>query len=565
MASTRGTASAIPPDAQNQPQPEAVPQRDGELKRLLDLQSDRTWCFVQYEQEGKREKKFQNDLSRCPPSSVESAPYVNILKHQVEQCQKNRKKYLEHINLLDSKFISASYKFLDKYVRSEEPVTQDNAVKREEVEARLEGFRAGLKSSFGKQLDDAVDKIKSSQSTLESENRGLKRSLEEEKERNDRLERRLELLDQKLNTLSRAHSGLSTEVASQQGQMDSEMAKWTIEQKEVLGRLEWLSLNTVGKADVSETLKELDSMMSSDDSSRASKQSQNMDNAPGCKTRAQLRKLADTVESIKSILHSNEADSSLPMIQNVQRDIKDCAKDIKTQSTQCAQMSEAIRSLEASLRSDKHSRQPASRASSASSNHKGPPDTTAPDVMEERLQRLSDSLASHIKADMQLKLNKVATEIGSFVDKERCKTQEAADKAEKSQVEAQSLRRDVDQLKGDFSSFTAWSRSQLAALDTGMQVCNDALTNLDARLRDASKESAEHLQALAVQLQVLHAWQANFTTKPLYRDIVEHINATLPKGIPRQVSALTDRISALEGMRRQDDEAEWRKRKLQHN
>ena len=50
-----------------------------------------------------------------------------------------------------------------------------------------------------------------------------------------------------------------------------------------------------------------------------------------------------------------------------------------------------------------------------------------------------------------------------------------------------------------------------------------------------------------MQLQNVAAWQSNFSTQPLYRDIVDHITATIPTGAIHQMSQLSGRVDAMEG------------------
>ncbi|RFU80950.1 hypothetical protein TARUN_1235 [Trichoderma arundinaceum] len=55
-----------------------------------------------------------------------------------------------------------------------------------------------------------------------------------------------------------------------------------------------------------------------------------------------------------------------------------------------------------------------------------------------------------------------------------------------------------------------------------------------------------HFEGVFLQLQGLNAWQNNFSTKGLYRDIVQHITRTLPSGTTLQIENLRRRVEVIE-------------------
>ncbi|KAL9489493.1 hypothetical protein ACSS6W_001770 [Trichoderma asperelloides] len=69
---------------------------------------------------------------------------------------------------------------------------------------------------------------------------------------------------------------------------------------------------------------------------------------------------------------------------------------------------------------------------------------------------------------------------------------------------------------------------------------------LNSRIGAAVIELHHALEGVYMQLQALTVWQNNFSTKGLYRDILNHINATMPDGTVMQLRSLKQRMEVAE-------------------
>ncbi|PTB43396.1 hypothetical protein M441DRAFT_135741 [Trichoderma asperellum CBS 433.97] len=68
----------------------------------------------------------------------------------------------------------------------------------------------------------------------------------------------------------------------------------------------------------------------------------------------------------------------------------------------------------------------------------------------------------------------------------------------------------------------------------------------NSRIGAAVIELHHALEGVYMQLQALTVWQNNFSTKGLYRDILNHINATMPDGTVTQLRSLKQRMEVAE-------------------
>ncbi|KAL7795246.1 hypothetical protein V8C37DRAFT_374952 [Trichoderma ceciliae] len=82
------------------------------------------------------------------------------------------------------------------------------------------------------------------------------------------------------------------------------------------------------------------------------------------------------------------------------------------------------------------------------------------------------------------------------------------------------------------------------------QIYSNELGWLEGRVNDRINSTIGDFTAtfegVFLQLQGLNAWQANFNTRGLYRDILGHINSTLPDGTLMQLKTLRQRVEVIE-------------------
>ncbi|KAK2605959.1 hypothetical protein QQS21_003685 [Conoideocrella luteorostrata] len=563
-SSNQGRDAPLPPATTHETSPANTSQKEAEVKSLVDLLCDRMWWFMQCEQENKKEKKLRADQDRCPPGNSESTPLSDILSIQIEQSQKARKKCSDRINASDSKLLLGIGRFMEKQPACQSAAAQENGVKMDDLEDQLESFRRSFKASYDKHLEEEIVKVNDSFQSLQKETTELKKCLAVEKQRNDKLEKRLEELEQKFDSQSKKQDNLIQAASSKDKDVIDKAVADVAENSEKLKhahkRLDDLFFDFVNKEELANALRQFDDRASSYLDGTTSTGQEEAGSAPGCKTRLCLQQLSDSFSRLESSPQQDVENSTLQCVITLQKKVEGFAETTQNQSEQNKLTSSALKSLEDSL----------SRMSSLYSemnsvrnqpNNPSPAPTTSQSDVDDKIQRLSASLKEDVKAMMQKRLAKVATDLGSFIDKERLEREKTSEKAEKSSATVQLLHQTVDQLRTLATASVGRLNGQVDQQARAIHSCNDSIAAFDSRLQHLARENAEYAEALAMQLQVVNTWQCNFTTKPLYRDIVEHINATMPTATVTQISLLNSRVDAIEGLLKYDDGA-MRKRKL---
>ncbi|GAB0134995.1 hypothetical protein EsDP_00003347 [Epichloe bromicola] len=538
------------------------PYREPDIRSLIDIFCDKVWWLVQCEQERKKEKKLLADRERCPPGNPETIHYSDILRLQIEQCQKAKKKCSDRMNVADDKLVAGIVHLMERYAPRNQtpPAPGDGAMQKEDIDATLESFRGTLHASVNQRIEQEVEKLSAStQSQLQRETEELKKSLESERQRNDRLEKRLEDMEQKFTSLSQRQDIFARENAFDQASKD--MAEASIKLKQVFATLDRVSVNAVTKGELSTALEKFDDAVAT----RLNSATTDVSSTPGSKTALRLQQLSSTLDDIKFGLGHDAGSAAPPCILHLQNQVSSGAELIQDQSKKSATMSETIKTLRgsiSSLQSAKHSAQVPSPAPATA-----PPQSTSHLVSQEdldiKITRLSTSLVEDIKGMMQEKLATVAKELGSFIDNERREREKSSTKAQESCAQVESLRQGVDELR----TYTHTSVHRLDKMDRHhlmqMQLHRDTMASFDSRLQLLAMEHAGSAEEVALQLRVLNKWQSNFTTKPMYREIVDHITKTLPTGTIRQLSALSTRIDAVESQMRTSSDGTLKKRKTQ--
>lgn len=540
------------------------PHREPDIRSLIDIFCDKVWWLVQCEQERKKEKKLLADRERCPPGNPETIHYSDILRLQIEQCQKAKKKCSDRMNMADDKFVAGIAHLMERYAPRHQtsPAPGDSAVQKEDIDATLESFRGTLHASVNQRIEEEVEKLSAStQSQLRRETEELKKSLESERQRNDRLEKRLEDMEEKFKSLSQSQDILARENAFDQASKD--MAEASIKLKQVFATLDRVSVNAVTKGDLSTALEKFDDAVATPLNSANT----DVSSMPGSKTALRMQQLSSALDDIKFGLGHDAGSAAPPCILHLQNQVSSGAELIQDQSKKSATMSETIKTLRgsiSSLQSAKHSAQvplPTPAPAPATATATAPPQTT--EDLDMKITRVSTGVVEDMKGMMQEKLATVAKELGSFIDNERREREKSSIKAQESCAQVESLRQGVDELR----TYTHTSVHRLDKMDRHhlmqLQLHRDAMASFDSRLQLLAMEHAGSAEEVALQLRVLNKWQSNFTTKPMYREIVDHITKTLPTGTIRQLSALSSRIDAVESQLRTSSDGTLKKRKTQ--
>lgn len=185
---------------------------------------------------------------------------------------------------------------------------------------------------------------------------------------------------------------------------------------------------------------------------------------------------------------------------------------------------------------------------------------TGDGVSDGHIQRVCRAEAEAILKDF---LPTVSTKLAEFLREERAKRELMAKEAEKTAAAATALRTDVDHHKRESTAALHELSLRLEGVNAGWETSKLKLQFLETTCSAARAETKSETDELAMQVRNVQSWQSNFTTKALYRDIVDHINATLPSGISRQVGTLTTRMEAIEGRLHAAQGGDAKKRKME--
>ncbi|KAG6025785.1 hypothetical protein E4U41_001455 [Claviceps citrina] len=578
------------------------PWRDSELKAVIEDFCDKMWWRVQFEHERKREKKLHGDRERCPPNNPETAQYSDLLRFEIERCQKARKICSDRMNVAEDKLMAGIAHLMERYATHTHaappgPGATNSHVPKEEVEAMSENLRGTVDASVKKRVREETEKFTSStcsklaantavQTELLKEtdelkkrldlerqrNDKLKESLDLERKRSDKLEKKLENMEQKLNRLSQRQDRLAEEAASTTVQHGKDMGEVSVQMKQAFQRLDSISLNSVTTGELKIALEQMDDVIASPADVPHAGRPETQPAPSGSKTRLCLRQLSRAVEDLKSSLGCDAGSTVPPCIAELQDRVSSCTTSIQAQCKQSSAMSETLRTLEqstCSLQSARCHKQEQSPPPPPPPLPPPPPSlplahhahAVSPQDLDKQMTQLSKTLMGDIKKHMQEELVGVVTKIGHFIDQERREREQASVKADLSCDKVEALCRGVDELRKYTHDWVHKLDGLCVHTLEQLRHHKDGMVSFDARLQHVAMEHAGHAEEVAMQLRVLNTWQSNFTTRGLYREIVEHITRTLPTGLTSQMAVLSARVDAVEGHLRAG-EAALKKRKL---
>ncbi|KAG6047791.1 hypothetical protein E4U17_005559 [Claviceps sp. LM77 group G4] len=588
-----------PPTTMHQAGPvRSNPARDSELKDLAELLCDKMWWRVQCEHETKREKKLTADRDRCPPGNTETAHYSEILQQQLEQCQKAKKLYTERMTTAEGKFITGIARLVEGYAPGMLPPSglARSGVRDEEFDARLDNLRKALETSVKQRIQENQEIKKAAASTsaslsttsagqvkLQKETDELKKSLQSEKQRNDRLEKKLQDMEQRLNHMSQQQDKLAQDTAAN-NLSGKNKAEDSHKMSQLMQKLDAITVNTITRRELKIALEDFDDAVapSLDDASPTDgPEGQSLPN--GNKTRQYLHNLSSALEEIKSSLDWQNGSEPPRCIADLQAQVSSCTDLIQSTSKQSAAISESLKALEATMSTMQSARQqtgsqsllhplpqrPPSASTFTRTAHLSPTPprhaftaghAVTQEDLDKQLKKLSTNLTKENQKRMRRRVMDVAEEFGKCVDRESVKREEVGEKTELALDKIESLGRSLEE-------FRVFVHEAIRRLDTlsgrvlaMLQQQNEGLGSFSIRLQNLAGEHDRHQEEVALQLRVMNAWQSNFTTKPLYKDIVNEITRTLPNGVIKQVAMLNSRLGAVEGQLKGGDESVKRRR-----
>lgn len=535
------------------------------MKHLVELLCDRMYWYMQRDHQDKKVKKMQNELDRCRPGYPETSNHADVLKLQMDQTSREKQKCCDRLNGADGKLLDHLVTFVDK--QGERLLsTQNHGVKSEDVDSRLETLRGSLLEQFHTRLKEESGHLGNSvRSQLQEETAELKLSLEQEKERNDRLQTKMEEMEKALLTLEQRHTSLTEETLKNNSarlQLDGKLVAVGNKLTQLSGRIDGIMRNTVTTEALSSALEQFDSILSAFDKSTVSEQ-WGFSKEAGMKTRRLLQTIVEDLNSVKLSLRSETPAASSQKVADLQNELNSCVNMVESHSKQHSSISETLKSIEDILKQVTL----AQENDTGQRSLPGSPSKAALEVdqiLDQKFQPFSASIADRVKTMMQEKLNEVARDLGTFVNNERVAREHASAAAEDSLTIASTLRQDVDVLR-DGVHASMWKLDcELGEQKKQIHWCNEGLASFDRRLQRTAAEGGDSVEKLELQLRVVNAWQSNFTTASLYQDITKHITDTLPLTMLQKINSVTSRLEAIEAYFKMNNDGTPRKRKTSH-
>ncbi|KAG5974384.1 hypothetical protein E4U58_003172 [Claviceps cyperi] len=605
-----------PPKTMHQAGPaRSNPARDSELKDLAELLCDKMWWRVQFEHEKKREKKLTADRERCPPGNTETAHYSEVLQQQIEQCQKARKRFADRMNMAEDKFIAGIAQLVEGYAPGMLPPSglARSGVRDEEFDARLDNLRKALETSVKQRIQENQEIKKAAVSTstnlsttsagqvkLQKETDELKKSLQSEKQRNDRLEKKLQDMEQRLDNMSQQQDKLAQDAAANKFSGKNK-AEDSHKISQLMQKLDAISVNTITRRELKIALEDFDDAVapSLDDASPTDgPEVQSLPN--GNRTRQYLRNLSSALEEIKSSLEWQTGSEPPRCIADLQAQVSSCTDLTQSTSKQSAAISESLKALEVTMCALQSARQATGSQSLLHPLPQRPPQPTSAftytsttmahssptpprqsfaaghavtqqdldkQLTQQDLDKQLEEFSTKIMDKLQAKVNRLAGRFGKYLDadrKERVEvgknTELALEKADLAFNKAESLGRGLEEFRVFVHEAIRRHDGLSVRVLAMLQQQNESLGSFSDRLQSLAGEHDRNQEEVALQLRVMNAWQSNFTTKPLYKDIVDEITRTLPNGVIKQVAMLNSRLGAVEGQLKGGEEPVKRRR-----
>ncbi|KAG8419152.1 hypothetical protein J3459_011501 [Metarhizium acridum] len=535
---------------QDHPVPSSLFQRDSDIKHLVELLCDRMYWYMQRDKQDKNLKKMRAELERC--RYPESSNHSEVLKLQIDQWEKEKTKSCNRLSGTDGKLINHLAAFIDRRSR-ERPSKHGNAIRSEDVDARLNALQKALDAKFSACLEEAFTQIvNDNQLQLRKETEGLKIGLEEERQKSARLQKHIEELEQRLGSLDKRLPSFTEETLEDKSaslRSDGKLTELESKLNQLSKKMDDLATNMITSQALSGELGRFDTVVSAFENPKGLEDwgSSPEDAEAGMRTRRRLENVADEMHIMKLSLQCESVEGAPQSIAGLHKRLDSCMEMIHINSKEQMSTSQAVKAIQDALRltlpaqtNDGGQRFPAKLAST----HK----TEIEEIFCQKVQPLSASLSQELKGMMQQKLTKVAHDLGSFIDKERIARESATAKAGQSLAEVSALRRDVGVLKDSVSTSVDKLDQKIGEQCKLVTSWCERLSSLDSGLQRVSKEAETNVQKLELQLQTVSAWQRNFTTKDLYRDIIKHITNNLPPGPLQNISSLTTRLETIEAL-----------------
>jgi predicted nucleic acid-binding Zn-ribbon protein len=530
------------------------------------------YWYTQRDNQDKLLQNMQTKLDRCRPAYPETSNKADVLKLQIDQTSKEKSKCCDRLMGADTKLLGHLGHFID-HQGDKLQSTYPRGVPSEELEARLGALRKSLHEQLYTRLkNDFTKSCDSIQIQFQNETSQLKASLQKEREKTSQLEKKLDHLQKDFGNLHKNQLSLTDDIlrnSSARLALDIKVAGIGQKMTQLSRKVEDAIKDMATTEAVSIALEEFDDDLSAPAFGESAIPEQlGHGSLARTKTRRHLQLLGEEINGLKLSLQADSDREAPPCIRSLRMQIDTCTHTINTHSNQHKLMSEAVTSVEDSLKQISLTRemeakaQPRSQPSTTKFSSQSEVDIG--EIVDAKVQPSFASLTKNLNYAMQEKLNKVAQDLGAFIDKERIARGLAATKADEACAAVSNLHQEFIERNKAIRASICKLNEEVGHQGTQISLCNDMSASLDSQLQEMAKGAEENAEKFALQMQVVNAWQSNFTTKSLYQDISDHMTGTLSSSVMRKLASLTSRMEAIEGSMVLSGDGSPRKRKTPH-
>ncbi|OAA43795.1 hypothetical protein NOR_04370 [Metarhizium rileyi] len=509
-------------------------RREGDIKHLVELLCVRMYWYIQRDNQDKKLKRTRTELESCQPGYPETSPHSEVLKLQIDKWSKEEKKICERLGGTDGKLINYLNAFIDKeeeHLRS----TLGNAVRGDDVDARLKALHDTLDEKFRIRInEESAQIININQAQLLKETEGLKIGLQQEREKNAKLQKRMKQMEERLDSLSKKQQEESPRCNNVRQHPDLESQLNTLS-----GKIDAMAQPAVTLTTLSKKLRRFDTIVSASEDAALAEDGDSQNNEPGRETRQCLQTIADELKSINL---------GLQCIVGPHEQAGSCADIVGVNSKEQISMAAEVNSIQASRSLTPLKQAKANDGEQCTSCYSSKQDKAQSEEMsDQKAQPLCASLKEALNDMMKEKLTGLASDLGAFIDKERVAREIAGNRADKALAAMSSLRQDVNMLKDEVTASMNKLDHKVDQQRKQVASCDDSLASLDSYLQRVSKEVKANAEKFELQLRVVNDWQASFTTKGLHEEFTRQITNNLPGSIWQKISTLTSRLETIEG------------------
>ncbi|KJZ80390.1 hypothetical protein HIM_00240 [Hirsutella minnesotensis 3608] len=500
---------------------------------------------MHWEAADKKLKQLQADHKRCK-SSLSDFPSANdILLQQGHVAEIEKAKYSKRLEEAEGKLQTAVH---DLFAKLRSAKTEEST--KSQSSGALGNHTNGSaesQSSFTKTIVDETSVLKKTMQTeFDTKTAELGAQLRLERDKNEQLQKRLEALEQRMDVQEKeSRSGIRQapkQVDNQPaGTVSGQQEDIEMPEVEDAGVEENISEPTVeadsfiSRKQLDDILREFDERISCCESTiDRSQEQQSGETPPGEQMAQKLRSMISTLRSLELSVGQEDIVEISKGMQELSRRVDSHTGAMEELSKAHAENASVIKAIKPSSTG-----QPADQ----------PAMNTAKEV--EPLLASTTQLSGHVGKAIEVEVDKrlrdlvplLCNKVNEFLRQEEGKIESMVRSAKDLAKDGSLLRADLDKLSAEVVS----SREKF-----------DSLARLTP---NAVAEVKPGVEELAMQIRTLQSWQDNFTTRPLYKEIVDHITATLPNGVLNQLQVLGSRIEGIEYRLEATEEGEALKRR----